>query len=79
MDFNSEQTESSLDFRLLLNMSPIIVIPGDHCDIPPKPGWLMRHRASARTQRSQDRANGVCGDRVANSDAGDEPLFIVVA
>src|SRR6185312_7076437 len=31
---------SSLDFRLLLNMSPTMVIPGDHCDMPPKSEWL---------------------------------------
>ena len=33
-------TASNFDFRLVLNISPTIDIPGDHWDIPPKSGWL---------------------------------------
>ena len=29
-----------LGLQAVLNISPTIVIPGDHCDMPPKLGWL---------------------------------------
>jgi hypothetical protein len=31
---------SSLALSCVLNMSPTIDMPGDHCDIPPKSAWL---------------------------------------
>jgi hypothetical protein len=37
---NSVHTASSFDFKLLLNISATIVMPGDHCDMPPNSGWL---------------------------------------
>ena len=31
---------SSLALSCVLNISPTIDMPGDHCDIPPKSAWL---------------------------------------
>ena len=36
----SLQSASSLALSCVLNMSPTIDMPGDHCDIPPKSAWL---------------------------------------
>src|SRR5664279_2321886 len=36
----SLHSASSLAFSGLLNMSPTMDMPGDHCDIPPKSAWL---------------------------------------
>jgi hypothetical protein len=37
---SSVQIASSSDLSSLLNMSATMVIPGDHCDMPPKWAWL---------------------------------------
>jgi hypothetical protein len=29
-----------LRFSCVLNMSPTMAMPGDHCDMPPKSAWL---------------------------------------
>ena len=36
----SLHSASSLALSCVLNMSPTIDMPGDHCDIPPKSAWL---------------------------------------
>jgi hypothetical protein len=69
-------TASSLDFRLLLNISPTIVIPGGplrHTEISMTE---LGHAAATRTKCSQDGSNGIRGDGMTDSNAGDKAFFV---
>lgn len=57
-------------------MSPTMVMPDDHCDMPPNSAWLnCRHSPAATTQGVQDDLHRVFGNAMLARKTGYQVTF----